>query len=157
MIFLFSILIVFLLNSGCTNETDTSSEKPVTTATASPSPTVTTTVITQETAIIPPARPSRYPPDAIGKYAGYNQYAGSGNSETGLHLEHNAYYHFIVANTDGKPLRLYITNWNMDKTIEIYDSAKGVSIHKTIELPKGYYYVWAIAEGNYSFQVGYEP
>ncbi len=158
MIFLFSILIIFLLNSGCTKETDTGNEKPViTTTTVSPSPKVTKTVIPQKTTIIPPTRPSRYPPDAIGKYAGYNQYAGTGNSETGLRLEHNAYYHFIVTNTDGKPLKLFITNWNGDRTTEIYDSSKGVSTHKTIELLKGYYYVWAIAEGNYTFQVGYEP
>ena len=156
-VFLFSILILFLLTSGCTTETDVSSEKPDITTTVPTSPTVIKTVVTQKTEIIPPARPSRYPPDAIGKYAGYNQYSGTGDGVTGLRFEHNAYYHFIVTGTDGKPLKLYITNWNGDKTVEIYDSSKGVSVHKTIELPKGYYYVWAIAEGPYTFQVGYEP
>jgi hypothetical protein len=156
-ILFFSVLIFCVLMSGCTEEPEVIST-PVITTTVSIPQTITATVTTQETPLIPPPPPSRIPMEGIGKYLGSVEYAGSGNEVTGVRVERNAYFGFTITNISAKPLKLFITNWNGDKTIEIFDNTKNSSkIHTSLELFKGNYYFWTITEGAYSFQVSYEP
>jgi hypothetical protein len=153
----FSFLILWVLVSGCTEEPEEISTPVITTTVTIPQ-TVLKTVTTQETSLIPPAPPSRVPMEGIGKYLGSVEYAGYGNEVTAVRVERNAYYRFTITNPSGKALKLYITNWNGDKTIEIFDNTRNSSkIHTSLELFKGNYYFWTITEGAYSFQVSYEP
>lgn len=152
-----SFLILWTLVSGCTEEPEGIST-PLPTTTVTTPPAVPKTITTQETPLIPPAPPSRVPMDGIGKYLGSVEYAGFGNEVTGVRVERNAYYRFTVTNTSGKALKLFITNWNGDKTINIFDNTRNNSkIHTSLELFKGNYYFWTITDGAYSFQVSYEP
>ncbi|HSA37840.1 MAG TPA: hypothetical protein P5013_02980 [Methanoregula sp.] len=153
----FSLLGLWVLVSGCTEEPE-EILTPLPTTMATTPRAVPKMITTQETPLIPPPPPSRVPMDGIGKYLGSVEFSGSGNEVTGIRVERNAYYRFTVTNTSGKALKLFITNWNGDKTIDIFDNTRTSSkIHTSLELFKGNYYFWTITDGAYSFQVSYEP
>jgi hypothetical protein len=187
-VILFSAVILCILSSGCTTTPQTV-EQPVVTKTAvmTHPPTAAQTVTVQETAVIPPESPSRYPIDGIGNDGLWALYTVSGNSKTGIRVDTFGTYRFGVTKYDGKSLKLYITDWAGSKTVELYDSTKdprnsekapgtrpalnasvidagrtlvttnlGAHLDTTVELVKGNYYIWAVTDGPFSFQVGFD-
>ena len=122
----FFIVILGILAAGCTSQPATADQPVVTITTVKVThpPAVTRTATVQETAITPPEAPSRHPIDGIGNDGLWALYTVSATSKTGIRIDTYGKYRFAVTKYDGRSLKLYLTDWAGDTTVELYDSTK---------------------------------
>jgi hypothetical protein len=150
------ILIISLLTCGCQTTPDKKKTAGNETPKEYPAHTGTEKMLWQTT-ITAPAREVEVADHRIGKCVDQNEAGGlylvSDDEQTGILITDKAEYSFNVVNTNGKPLRLFLTDWNRTRTMEIYNTTKDNTPLKFVDLEEGKYYVWAIHEGPYAVQV----
>jgi hypothetical protein len=154
-----TVLLIFLvlsvmLASGCTTSPVTGDQPPLNTPVP---PAAADTPLSPHNPKVPPAPPSQDPTDRIGKDGGGVLFQASGYGTTGIRVDDPGYYRFMITNPGDRPLKLYLTSWDGNRTLEIYDSTSGGnSTKRSLELIPGNYYFWAVSEGRYSIQAGFD-